>query len=329
MSASAAAAAVSAPAPALASSSSSSSSKSRGGLILTVTCPDKPGIVTRVTGLIARLSYNIVESAQFGDARSGRFFMRVVFVPDTAAAADTGGDEEERKATVTAAFQQELAHDLQADFEVHGETEKVRTLIMVSKIGHCIHDLLYRMQTNTLPIQIPLIISNHPDFEPLAKAHNIPFFYLPIKPDEGKTKEWQESEVIRLCKEHKIELVVLARYMQILSGNLCTTLNSLPTRTQIINIHHSMLPAFAGGKPYAQAHARGVKLVGATSHFATVDLDEGPIIEQDVERVNHTQSPLQLQQEGEDVERRVLARAVKRFAQRRVFINGVKTVVFA
>ncbi|CAD6892678.1 unnamed protein product [Tilletia controversa] len=316
-----------------AKASSSATSRPRG-LILTVTCPDKPGIVTRVTGLIARLSYNIIESAQFGDSRSGRFFMRVLFVPAGTSAGSGGREtdanlEEGARDKVVKAFQDELAAELEAQFEIHEELEKVRTLIMVSKIGHCIHDLLFRMTTKTLPIEIPLIISNHTDFEPLAKAHNIPFHYLPIKPDEGKTKEWQEGEVIKLCKEHNIELVVLARYMQILSENLCATLNSLPQRTAIINIHHSMLPAFAGGFPYRQAFERGVKLVGATAHFATADLDEGPIITQATLSVDHTQSPLQLQQEGEDVERRVLATAVKKYAQRRVFVNGNKTVVFS
>ncbi|KAK0531795.1 hypothetical protein OC842_003507 [Tilletia horrida] len=311
-----------------ASASASASASRPRGLILTVTCPDKPGIVTKLTGLISALSYNIVESAQYGDARSGRFFMRILFVPTSATAEAEEGQSAKEK--VKRAFEEKLQDELEAQFEIREETEKVRTLIMVSKIGHCIHDLLYRMQTNTLPIEVPLIISNHPDFEPLAKSYNIPFHYLPIKPDEGKTKAWQEGEVIKLCKQHNIELVVLARYMQILSENLCSTLNAnQPQPTLIINIHHSMLPAFAGGFPYRQAWERGTKLVGATAHFATADLDEGPIICQDAQQVTHAQGPLQLQQEGEDVERRVLARAVKLYAQRRVFINGNKTVVFS
>jgi len=187
----------------------------------------------------------------------------------------------------------------------------------------CLNDLLFRISSNTLPITVPLIISNHPDYKSLVESHNIPFYHLPIKPEEGKTKEWQESEMVKLAKEHDIDMIVLARYMQILSPSLCSLYSG-----RIINIHHSFLPSFKGAKPYHQAFERGVKMVGASAHFVTSDLDEGPIIEQAVERVNHAMTANDLVRAGSDVEARVLARAVKWVAERRVLLNQAKTVVF-
>ncbi|KAH7104415.1 formyl transferase [Auriculariales sp. MPI-PUGE-AT-0066] len=311
-------------------------------VILTLTGPDGPGIVHAVSGFLSRRNMNIMDSAQFGDPTTGTFFMRVhASEPEPDADAQPSEPEpttttEEEKASPAyaeqrAAFLRRIKDEFDSEFataaevsvKIYGAESKPRTLIMVSKIGHCLNDLLYRQSSGSLPITVPLIISNHKDFAPLAAAHGIPFFHLPIDVASGKTKEWAESETMRLAKEHDIELVVLARYMQILSPKLCQEFSG-----RIINIHHSFLPSFKGAKPYHQAFERGVKLIGATAHFVTADLDEGPIIEQDIDRVNHAMSPAELVRAGADVEARVLARAVRWTAERRVLPNGAKTVVF-
>ncbi|KAH2164710.1 hypothetical protein KXW37_007558 [Aspergillus fumigatus] len=238
--------------------------------ILTLSCPDRPGIVHAVTAFLVARNLNIVDSSQFGDPTSKRFFMRMHFA---ASASATEATEEHPKLSVEdlrAAFEP-TAKSLAMDFAIHPAAQKPRVLIMVSKIGHCLNDLLFRQSTGQLAIEVPLIISNHPDFAPLAATYNVPFVHLPVTPD---TKQQQETRVLELVREHQIDLVVLARYMQVLSPMLCEALSG-----RIINIHHSFLPSFKGAKPYHQAYDRGVKIIGATAHFVTSDLDEGPIIE--------------------------------------------------
>lgn len=282
--------------------------------ILTLSCPDRKGIVHAVTGFLAQRGLNIRDSAQFGDPITKRFFMRVHAESDTPFTFS--------QSSLKAEFEQQTGiHSL--DFEFHNANERPRTLIMVSKIGHCLNDLLFRVSSGSLAIDVPVIVSNHADYEALAAAHKIPFVHLPIDTKAGKTKEWQESEILKLCAQYKIDLVVLARYMQILSPKLCEVMSG-----RIINIHHSFLPSFKGARPYHQAYERGIKLIGATAHYVTADLDEGPIIEQDVERVNHSLPPLELTKAGADIEARVLARAVRWHSERRVILNGAKTVVF-
>ncbi|OCT48515.1 Formyltetrahydrofolate deformylase [Cladophialophora carrionii] len=275
--------------------------------ILTLSCPDKPGIIHAVTGLFAKNELNILDLQQFSDRTSEKFFMRVHFGP----APDT-------KFLMPSLDQ--LAADIHMDWHLRPVTEKPRVLIMVSKIGHCLNDLLFRQKTGQLAIDVPVIVSNHPDFQPLAQSYNIAFHHLPVTKD---TKAEQESRILDLIKEHDIELVVLARYMQVLSPTLCEAMSG-----KIINIHHSFLPSFKGAKPYHQAFDRGVKIIGATAHFVTADLDEGPIIEQRVTRVDHNMTPKELVDEGSNVESQVLAAAVKWWSERRVFLNGHKTVVF-
>lgn len=214
----------------------------------------------------------------------------------------------------------ELQSDLLTEYEIVSTLHKPKVLIMVSKIGHCLNDLLFRQRTKQLNIEIPLIVSNHPEFESLAKSYEIPFHYLPVTKD---TKLEQESQILGLVKEHNVDLIILARYMQVLSPILCE-----PMSGKIINIHHSFLPSFKGAKPYHQAYDRGVKIMGATAHFVTADLDEGPIIEQRITRVNHSMQPKALVEEGSDVETQTLAAAVKWWSEKRLFLNGSKTVVF-
>jgi len=205
-------------------------------------------------------------------------------------------------------------------YELSSIAQKPRVMIMVSKIGHCLNDILFRQSISQLAINVPLIVSNHPDFAPLAKSYNIPFHHLPVT---ANTKLEQETQILNLVKENNIDLIVLARYMQVLSPGLCSAMSG-----KIINIHHSFLPSFKGAKPYHQAYDRGVKIIGATAHFVTSDLDEGPIIEQNVVRVDHALSPKELTMEGSNVESNVLATAVKWVTERRVLLNGHKTVVF-
>jgi formyltetrahydrofolate deformylase len=277
--------------------------------ILTLSCADQPGIVSAIAGVLAKNGCNITDSAQFGDVKSGLFFMRVTF--SAPASLDREGAQ----------------RMLAAVIEVFGMTaglypvsERPRVLIMVSKFGHCLNDLLYRHSIGALPIEIPAIVSNHRDFYQLAASQNIPFRHLPVTLE---TKEKQERRLLDIIEDEQIDLVVLARYMQVLSEQLCEKLSG-----RAINIHHSFLPSFKGAKPYHQAHARGVKLIGATAHYVTSALDEGPIIEQEVARVDHAMSPGDLVNMGRDVESLVLARAVKWHAEHRVLLNGNRTVVF-
>ena len=214
----------------------------------------------------------------------------------------------------------QLADQMKMEYTLRPVAEKPRVLIMVSKIGHCLNDLLFRQKNKQLQVEIPLIVSNHPDFAPLASNYNIPFHHLPVTKD---TKLAQEKQILDLVKEHNIDLIVLARYMQVLTPGLCSAMSG-----KIINIHHSFLPSFKGAKPYHQAYERGVKIIGATAHFVTADLDEGPIIEQRIARVDHGMTPKDLVEEGSNVEAQVLAAAVKWWSEERVFLNGTKTVVF-
>ncbi|KAI9930743.1 hypothetical protein ASPWEDRAFT_171367 [Aspergillus wentii DTO 134E9] len=282
--------------------------------ILTISCPDRPGIVHAVTAFLVQHNLNIVDSSQFGDPTSKRFFLRIHFAL---------GDPTAEKPTVEQlrdAFAPTAASFSSDSFDIVPATQKPRVMIMVSKIGHCLNDLLFRQSTGQLAIEIPLIVSNHPEFAALAATYNIPFIHLPVTKE---TKTEQETRVLELVSEHKIDLIVLARYMQVLSPMLCEAMSG-----KIINIHHSFLPSFKGAKPYHQAYDRGVKIIGATAHFVTSDLDEGPIIEQNVVRVNHGMSPKELTHAGSNVESNVLATAVKYVTERRVLLNGHKTVVF-
>ena len=282
--------------------------------ILTLSCLDQRGIVLRVAGFLAEHGCNIIDSAQFGDPESQLFFMRVHFALE---------DTEVLDADLRGAFAA-LCEAAGMLGQLHDAHAKPRVLIMVSKIGHCLNDLLFRYKSGLLPVEIPAIVSNHMDFYQLAASYNIPFHHLPLAAGAGEAaKRAQEARIVELLDMHAIDLVVLARYMQILSPGLCEAL-----RGRAINIHHSFLPSFKGARPYAQAHLRGVKLIGATAHFVTGDLDEGPIIEQDVERVDHAMTVDELTAIGRDVECVVLARAVKWFVEHRILQNGDRTVVF-
>jgi formyltetrahydrofolate deformylase len=278
--------------------------------ILTLSCSDRPGIVAAVAGFLADGGCNILDSAQFGDTDTGRFMMRVVFEPVRPGVALQG--LKDSFADIAARF------GMQA--ELHDAREKPRVLIMVSRQDHCLNDLLYRYRIGALPIEPVAIVSNHRDVYRLAAAHDIPFHHYPVVPE---SKSRQEGKLWDLIQEEAVELVVLARYMQILSNDLCTKLSG-----RAINIHHSFLPSFKGAKPYEQAYRRGVKLIGATAHYVTSDLDEGPIIEQDVARVDYKMTTEDLTAAGRDIECLVLSRAVKYHVERRVFLNGQRTVVF-
>ncbi|MBG0832781.1 formyltetrahydrofolate deformylase [Planomonospora sp. ID67723] len=275
--------------------------------VLTLSCPDRPGVVAAVSGLLAGRGCNIIESQQFGDRAAGRFFMRVQF------SAYVPADE------LRAAFAV-LAPEFGMDVTLRDTAVKPRVLIMVSKYGHCLNDLLYRVRSGLLDIEIVAVVSNHPDLRPLTQSYGIDYHHLPITPE---SKPRQEAEVLALVEHYRADLVVLARYMQVLSEDLCEKLAG-----RAINIHHSFLPSFKGAKPYHQAHARGVKLIGATAHYVTSHLDEGPIIEQEVARVDHSHSPEDLAAIGRDMECVALARAVKWHAEQRVVLDGHKTIVF-
>ncbi len=277
--------------------------------ILTLSCADQPGIVGAVGTFLAGRQCNIIDSAQFGDLDTGRFMMRVLFEVLEGASAEH----------LRGAFGV-VAERFGMQWEMHDASHRPRVLIMVSKLDHCLNDLLYRYRVGALPMDPVAIVSNHRDTYQLAASYDVPFFHLPVT---SATKTQQEAKLLGLVEETGAELVVLARYMQILSDDLCRKLEG-----RAINIHHSFLPSFKGAKPYHQAYARGVKLIGATAHYVTADLDEGPIIEQDVARVDYKMGPDDLVALGRDVECLVLARAVKYHVEHRVFLNGVKTVVF-
>jgi formyltetrahydrofolate deformylase len=278
--------------------------------VLTLSCPDRPGIVHAVAGAIVEAGGNIVESQQFGDDATGRFFMRV----DVAPTADT-----DLGASLRAGFAA-VAARFGMDWQLHDGDAPTRTLVMVSLGGHCLNDLLFRARSGSLPIEVPAVVSNHESLRPMAEFYGVPFHHLPVT---AQTRRDAEAGLAQLVKDLDIELVVLARYMQVLSDDLC---RSMPGR--IMNIHHSFLPSFKGARPYHQAHARGVKLIGATAHYVTADLDEGPIVEQDVVRADHTMRPESLAGLGRDVEAQVLARAVRWHAEHRVLLNANSTVVF-
>lgn len=276
--------------------------------VLRLSCPDRMGIVAGVSRFLVENGCNIVESAQFGDPQSARFFMRVSFNSGERTIAEI----RDRFGAVAAEFGMW--------WEIRDMAVKQRVLIMVSRFGHCLNDLLFRHSTGALPVEIPAIVSNHRDFYQLAAAHGIPFHHLPVTPED---KPRRERQLLDIFEEERCDLVVLARYMQVLSPELCQRLEG-----RAINIHHSFLPSFQGAAPYRQAQERGVKLIGATAHYVTADLDEGPIIEQDVARVDHAASLEDLVHTGRDVECAVLARAVKWHVEHRVLVNGNRTVVF-
>jgi len=276
--------------------------------ILTLSCPDRIGIVAAVAGFLAGREGNILESAQYNDPETGRFFMRVRF------------EIAQDHAALRAGFSESVAGAFGMEWAINGAEDRPRVLLMVSKFGHCLNDLLYRYGSGLLPAEVVAVVSNHRDFYRLAASYDVPFHHLPVR---AQNKSEQEAKLRELIADQGIDLVVLARYMQVLSPGFCET---MPGR--IINIHHSFLPSFKGAAPYSQAHKRGVKLIGATAHYVTADLDEGPIIEQDVTRVDHTMSADELMAAGRDVECSVLARAVRYHLERRVLPNGSRTVVF-
>jgi formyltetrahydrofolate deformylase len=287
--------------------------------VLTLSCPDSKGIVYAVSGLLYQAGCNIVDSQQFGDVQSeggtGLFFMRVHF--EAPAHLSAPGTLEGLFTHVRERF------GMDATF--HSLAHRPRLLLMVSKHGHCLNDLLFRAQSRQLEVEIAAIVSNHTEFAELAGSYRIPFHHLPLATGAGaEAKRAQELQVEALVQSLQVDLVVLARYMQILSPEFCAFLKG-----RAINIHHSFLPSFKGAKPYYQAHERGVKLIGATAHYVTAELDEGPIIEQDVERVDHALGPDEITAVGRDVESVVLARAVRWHVEHRVLMNGHKTVVFA
>ncbi|GHJ92915.1 MULTISPECIES: formyltetrahydrofolate deformylase [Streptomyces] len=277
--------------------------------VLTISCPDKQGIVHAVSSYLFITGCNIEDSQQFGDRDSGLFFMRVHFSAEAPVTVD------KLRASFAA-----VGDSFQMDWQIHRAEERMRVVLMVSKFGHCLNDLLFRSSIGALPVEIVAVVSNHTDFAELVASYDLPFRHIPVTKEN---KPAAEAELLALVEEQDVELVVLARYMQVLSDDLCKRLSG-----RIINIHHSFLPSFKGAKPYHQAHARGVKLIGATAHYVTADLDEGPIIEQEVERVGHEVTPDALVAIGRDVECQALARAVKWHAERRILLNGRRTVVF-
>jgi formyltetrahydrofolate deformylase len=275
--------------------------------VLTIACPDAKGIVYRVSEFLFKRGGNIIDSAQFGDDETRLFFLRLHF--------DIPLDENE----LSEAFRP-LAESLRMTWRLTLANRRARVMIAVSRHGHCLNDLLFRCANGQLNIDLVGVISNHQDFESLVRHHDLPFHFLPV--DAGNKAD-QEAAILRLFETSQADLLVLARYMQILSPQLCAALAG-----RAINIHHSFLPSFKGARPYAQAHSRGVKIIGATAHYVTTDLDEGPIIEQDIERVDHSLNAQELSLIGADIESRVLARAVKWHAEQRILLNGGRTVIF-
>ncbi|SFQ67705.1 formyltetrahydrofolate deformylase [Donghicola eburneus] len=275
---------------------------------LTVTCDTSRGIVAAISTFLAEHGCNITDCSQFDDMDTSQFFMRVGF------ASETGATLEELEAAFAPVVEK---FGMQAAF--HNEAEKMKVVIMVSRFGHCLNDLLYRVRIGALPIEVVAVISNHMDYQKAVVNADIPFHCIKVTKDN---KPEAEAAIMKVVEDAEADLIVLARYMQILSDEMCEKMSG-----RIINIHHSFLPSFKGANPYKQAYARGVKLIGATSHYVTADLDEGPIIEQDIVRVTHAQSPADYVSLGRDVEAQVLARAVHAHAHHRVFLNGNKTVV--
>lgn len=280
--------------------------------IITASCPSQPGTVDIVTRYLYKQGYYINEIHSFDDTDKKRFFIRIEFRPDQLEPFD-------REKFINEFSPKALSFDM--DWKLTKKSYKSKVVIMVSKHDHCLNDLLYRYRTGDLDIEIPAIISNHPDLEELAKWHGIPYFHLPISKE---TKPQQEAQVWKIIKEYDADLVVLARYMQVLSSDMCKKLSSWA-----INIHHSLLPGFKGAKPYYQAYDKGVKLVGATAHYVSDDLDEGPIISQGVEVVDHSYYPKDLAAKGRDIECQTLSRAVRWHIEQRVFLHDEKSVVFA
>ncbi|GLZ75643.1 formyltetrahydrofolate deformylase [Actinorhabdospora filicis] len=278
-----------------------------GEYILILSCPDRVGIVHAVAGFLAERGGNIKHSNQFSDPGSGRFFMRVQFTCDTSVAGLRVDF-----AAVGAAFGME--------WELHDTTARQRVLVLVSKQDHCLNDLLYRFRTGAIPGELTAVVSNHPDARVLTDAAGVPFHHLPVTTG---TKAEQEGRILELVEFYRADVVVLARYMQVLSDDFCAKLSG-----RIINIHHSFLPSFKGARPYHQAYDRGVKIIGATTHYVTADLDEGPIIEQEIARVDHAMSPSELVAVGRDLESLVLARGLTWHLEHRVVMNGGRTVVF-
>jgi len=276
--------------------------------ILNLSCPDRQGIVHAVSGFLLERQGNIEEAAQYNDPDTGLFFMRVQFACDAVRQNDL-------REQLTS-----FANPFGMKWTLHDTTQSMRTVLMVSKEGHCLNDLLFRFKSGLLPLDIRAIISNHREFYQLAASYNVPFHHIPVT---SATKAQAEAKAFEVIEAEGAELVVLARYMQILSDDLCQKLSG-----RAINIHHSFLPSFKGAKPYYQAHDRGVKLIGATAHYVTADLDEGPIIEQDVARVDHSKTVEDFTAQGRDTESQVLARAVKWHSEHRVLLNGHKTVIF-
>ncbi len=276
--------------------------------VLTLSCPDRLGLVHSVSGFLMQRDCNIEEAAQYNDQGTGLFFMRVQF-----AARAISADELRSQLA-------EFAAPFQMVWQLHASSAPMKAVLMVSRDGHCLNDLLFRWKSGLLPLDIRAIVSNHRDFYQLAASYNVPFHHIPVT---AATKAQAEARACEVIESEGAELVVLARYMQILSDELCRKLAG-----RAINIHHSFLPSFKGAKPYYQAHERGVKLIGATAHYVTADLDEGPIIEQDVARADHNKTVEDLTAMGRDTESQVLARAVKWHSEHRVLLNGHKTVIF-
>lgn len=276
---------------------------------LTVTCPTSRGIVAAISTFLSDMGCNITDSSQFDDVETGKFFMRVSFI------SEDGFDD-----VALAKDFDDIAKSFGMTYAFHDESEKMKVVIMVSRFGHCLNDLLYRWRIGALPIEIVAVISNHMEYQKVVVNHDIPFHCIPVTKEN---KPVAEAAIMQVVEDTGAELIVLARYMQILSDAMCQKMSG-----RIINIHHSFLPSFKGANPYKQAYERGVKLIGATSHYVTADLDEGPIIEQDIVRITHAQSAADYVSLGRDVESQALARAIHAHANHRVFQNGNKTVVF-
>ena len=278
-------------------------------ITLTVSCPVRPGIVAAIATYLSEQGCNIHDSSQFSDLENDRFFMRLRFD------SEEGRSREELSESFVA-----TAERFGMEFAFHNPSEKMKVVIMVSRFGHCLNDLLYRSRIGALPVEIVAVISNHADYRKQVVNQDIPFHLIRVTP---QTKPEAEAAIMRVVEETGAELIVLARYMQVLSDRMCGEMSG-----RIINIHHSFLPSFKGANPYKQAYERGVRLIGATAHYVTADPDEGPIIEQDIVRVTHAQSAADYVGLGRDVESQVLARAVHAHIHHRVFLNGSKTVVF-